>query len=101
MPGGRGPRLPGAQEKQHLDNLRRKSSAQRSGNGRVSVHLYNDSASNIEGSAYTLLTRMEAAFRAMKSPLMERPIFHHLQRRTETHIFLCIVAYHLLVAIEK
>ena len=50
---------------------------------------------------YTLLTRVEAAFRAMKSPLMERPIFHHLQRRTETHIFLCILAYHLLVAIEK
>src|SRR5437667_12258352 len=36
---------------QHLDNLRRKSSAQRSGNSRVSVHLCNDSASNIEGSA--------------------------------------------------
>jgi transposase len=50
---------------------------------------------------YILLTRVEAAFRAMKSPLMERPIFHHLQRRTETHIFLCILAYHLLVAIEK
>ena len=50
---------------------------------------------------YTLLTRVEAAFRAMKGPLMERPIFHHLQRRTETHIFLCILAYHLLVAIEK
>jgi transposase len=50
---------------------------------------------------YRLLTRVEAAFRAMKSPLMERPLFHHLQRRTETHIFLCILAYHLLVAIEK
>ena len=50
---------------------------------------------------YTLLTRVAAAFRAMKSPLMERPIFHHLPRRTETHIFLCILAYHLLVAIEK
>jgi transposase len=50
---------------------------------------------------YLLLTRVEAAFRAMKRPLMERPLFHHLQRRTETHIFLCILAYHLLVAIEK
>ena len=50
---------------------------------------------------YLLLTRVEAAFRAMQSPLMERPIFHHLQRRTETHIVLCILAYHLLVAIEK
>jgi len=50
---------------------------------------------------YMLLTRVESAFRAMKSPLLERPIFHHLQNRTQTHIFLCVLAYHLLVAIEK
>jgi transposase len=50
---------------------------------------------------YLLLTRVEAAFRAMKSPLAERPIFHQLQHRTQTHIFLCVLAYHLLVAIEK
>ena len=37
----------------------------------------------------------------MKSPLMERPIFHHLEHRVQTHIFLCVLAYHLLVAIEK
>jgi hypothetical protein len=50
---------------------------------------------------YILLSRVEAAFRAMKSPLCERPIFHHLQRRVETHIFLCVLAYHLLVCIER
>jgi transposase len=50
---------------------------------------------------YALLTRAESAFRAMKSPLAERPIFHHLEHRTDTHIFLCVLAYHLLVAIEK
>lgn len=50
---------------------------------------------------YTALTRAEAAFRAMKSPLAERPIFHHLTHRVETHIFLCVLAYHLLVAIEN
>jgi len=50
---------------------------------------------------YILLTRVEAAFRAMKSPLCERPIFHRLQHRVQTHIFLCVLAYHLLVAIEK
>ena len=50
---------------------------------------------------YMLLTRVESAFRSMKSPLMERPIFHHLKNRTQTHIFLCVLAYHLLVAIEK
>ena len=50
---------------------------------------------------YSLLTRAENAFRNMKSPLAERPIFHHLERRVDTHIFLCLLAYHLLVAIEK
>jgi transposase len=50
---------------------------------------------------YSLLTRVEAAFRSMKSPLAERPIFHHLKERVQTHIFLCVLAYHLLVAIEK
>ena len=50
---------------------------------------------------YSLLTRCENAFRNIRSPLCERPIFHQLKRRVETHIFLCILAYHLLVAIEK
>jgi len=51
--------------------------------------------------SYILLTRVESAFRAMNSPLMERPIFHHLVHRVETHIFLCVLAYHLLVTVEK
>ena len=49
---------------------------------------------------YILLTRVEDAFRNIKSPLMERPIFHHLKHRTQTHIFLCVLAYHLLTAVE-
>jgi transposase len=49
---------------------------------------------------YILLTRVEDAFRDIKSPLMERPIFHHLRNRTQTHIFLCVLAYHLLAVIE-
>lgn len=50
---------------------------------------------------YVLLTRAENAFRDMKSPLAERPIFHQLEHRTDAHIFLCVLAYHLLVSIEK
>src|SRR6516165_29624 len=49
---------------------------------------------------YASLARAENAFRCMKSPLCERPIFHHLEHRVESHIFLCVLAYHLLVAIE-
>jgi hypothetical protein len=47
------------------------------------------------------LQRQVAAFRTLKTLLMERPIFHQLQHRTQTHIFLCVLAYHLLVCIEK
>ena len=50
---------------------------------------------------YSLLTRIEAAFRDLKGPLSERPIFHQTESRVETHIFICVLAYHLLAAIEK
>jgi hypothetical protein len=50
---------------------------------------------------YMLLTRAENAFRSMKSPLLMRPIHHQREERVETHIFLSVLAYHLLVAIEK
>lgn len=50
---------------------------------------------------YILLTQAEAAFRTLKSPLRERPIFHHKEGRVEAHIFLCVLAYHLLLSIEK
>ena len=50
---------------------------------------------------YMLLTRAKNAFRSMKSPLLMRPIHHQREERVETHIFLSVLAYHLLVAIEK
>jgi hypothetical protein len=50
---------------------------------------------------YIPLTRVEAAFRVMKSPLLERPVLHRLEHRTQTHIFLGALPYHLLVAVEK
>ncbi len=50
---------------------------------------------------FSLLTKAEAAFLDMKSPLSERPIFHQLEHRVQTHIFLCVLAYHLLISIEK
>ncbi len=50
---------------------------------------------------YALLTRAEDAFRDMKTPLAERPIYHQREDRVDSHIFLCVLAFHLLVAIEK
>jgi transposase len=49
---------------------------------------------------YMTLTRVEAAFRSLKTDLGTRPIFHQLAHRTQAHLFLSILAYHLLISIE-
>ena len=51
-------------------------------------------------SLYMTLTRVEKAFRAMKTDLGTRPIFHQTAQRTEAHLYLSILAYHILCNIE-
>jgi transposase len=51
-------------------------------------------------SLYMTLTRVEEAFRCMKSELGTRPVFHQIARRTEGHLFISVLAYHLLINIE-
>ena len=63
--------------------------------------------SQIEGDAeeiwriYTTLTKVEAAFRSMKTDLGTRPVYHQGAERTQAHLFLSILAYHMLVNIER
>ena len=59
----------------------------------------NGSATDI-WSLYMTLTRVEAAFRSLKSDLGTRPIYHQLATRTEGHLFSSVLAYHLLNCIE-
>ncbi len=49
---------------------------------------------------YITLTRVEAAFRSMKTDLGTRPVYHQGGKRTEAHLFLSILAYHMLTHIE-
>ena len=49
---------------------------------------------------YTTLTTVENAFRAMKSDLGTRPVFHRKTERTEAHLFISILAFHMLNNIE-
>ena len=42
------------------------------------------------------LTRVEDAFRMMKAYLGLRPFRHHIERRCRGHIWITILAYHLL-----
>jgi len=49
---------------------------------------------------YHTLTHVEYAFRCLKTDLGMRPIHHQLAARTEAHLFISVLAYHLLISIE-
>jgi len=49
---------------------------------------------------YVMLTRIENAFRDLKSYLRLRPNYHQIEKRVDGHIFISILAYHLLHSIE-
>jgi transposase len=50
---------------------------------------------------YTMLTKVEDAFRSLKTDLGIRPIYHQLGERTMGHLFISVLAYHLLICIER
>jgi transposase len=45
---------------------------------------------------YNTLRRVEDAFRFMKSSLGLRPVYHQLERRVDGHLWITIMAYHLI-----
>jgi len=45
---------------------------------------------------YTMLTDLEAVFRSLKSELGLRPIYHHKSARVDGHLFISVLAYHLV-----
>ena len=45
---------------------------------------------------YVMLTDLEAAFRSLKSELGLRPIFHQKDKRTEGHLLITTLAYHMV-----
>jgi transposase len=49
---------------------------------------------------YMMLTRVENAFRDLKTHLGLRPNYHQIEKRVDGHIFISILAYHLLHSIE-
>ncbi|MGB5749627.1 MAG: IS1634 family transposase [Desulfobacterales bacterium] len=49
---------------------------------------------------YTMLTDIEDAFRCMKSELGIRPIYHQKEARCDGHIFITLLAYHVLQTIR-
>jgi transposase len=49
---------------------------------------------------YMLLTRVEAAFRQLKTDLNIRPIFHHKENRGDAHVLFSVLAYALSGTIQ-
>jgi len=50
---------------------------------------------------YITLTKVENGFRLLKSDLGLRPFYHHTEERCEGHVWITILAYHLLCWIEQ
>lgn len=49
---------------------------------------------------YIMLTKVEEAFRCLKSELGMRPIHHQIERRLDAHLFIAVLAYHVLHTIQ-
>ena len=50
--------------------------------------------------SYLMLTRVEDAFKSLKTDLGIRSVYHHKADRTKAHLFISVLAYHLLNTIE-
>ena len=49
---------------------------------------------------YCMLTKIENSFRTLKSSLGLRPVFHQKKESSNAHMFISVIAYHILHAIE-
>jgi len=43
-----------------------------------------------------MLTEIEATFRSLKTDLGLRPVYHHKEDRVTGHLFITLLAYHLV-----
>jgi transposase len=50
---------------------------------------------------YMTQVHVESAFRAMKGELGMRPVYHQNEERTSAHLFITVLAYHILSATER
>lgn len=51
-------------------------------------------------NTYTMLTDLEAVFRSLKSELGLRPVHHQIAKRVSGHLFITVLAYHLVHSIR-
>jgi len=58
-------------------------------------------AANEIWELYMTLTNVEYSFRSLKTDLGLRPVYHQNAERTKGHLFISVLAYHLLINIER
>ena len=49
---------------------------------------------------YTMITDIEAVFRSLKSELGLRPVFHQTATRVSGHLFITLIAYHIVHSVR-
>ena len=49
---------------------------------------------------YVMLTEVEDSFRSMKTDLSLRPVFHKKEHRIDAHLFITVLAYHIMHTIR-
>ena len=49
---------------------------------------------------YIMLTNLESVFRSLKTDLGLRPVYHHVERRVEGHLFISVLAYYFVHTIR-
>ena len=52
-------------------------------------------------SLYMMLGQVEESFRCLKSELGLRPVFHRKDSRQEGHLFVSVLAYHLMAMVQR
>ena len=48
-----------------------------------------------------MLTTLESVFRSLKTDLGLRPVYHHMQRRVEGHLFISVLAYYAVHTLRQ
>lgn len=78
----------------------KKESCQKSFSGIYKLRAYGlDWGSEKLWKTYTMLTEVEESFRCLKSELGLRPIYHQKESRVDGHLFITILAYHIMQSI--
>jgi hypothetical protein len=84
----------------HLHKEKLKKAERRDGHYLLRSNLVSEDPS-VLWELYIQLTQIEAAFKALKSELGLRPIYHQVEKRVEAHIFVAFQAYALSVTLKQ